>query len=213
VSRGAAATITGNTVSGNRCNLPSPTCGADPVADAQSTGILFYNAGTVSASGNTISANDAGVVAFNDTTTGIGTVTLTGNTISNNVYENVFAESAALQFANNALSGSAYGVYLASVAGDVASTVVALSGCNAINGAGTAATNIVNSGTTTTATITGGTFATACAPPVAASPVPAPASTPLALLLEALALAGAALIARGRSRARRAISSRSARFD
>lgn len=195
ISRGATATVTNNTITNLQCNIAPPTCGADPTANAQSAGILFYDAGNVTASGNTVSGNDTGVQVYNDTTTGIGTLTLNNNTLSNNLYENVYVESATLNLATtNKITGSNYGVYVGSFSGDVSNSVVNLVGCNQVSGATTANTQTFSgTGATTTPTINGNVSATAC---VSAVSVPAPVNAPWMLMLQALALvavAGAAV--------------------
>ena len=65
VSRGATGSITGNTISGNECNLAAG-CTSDPVpADLNlsfATGIILYNpAAGLTIQGNTITNNDVGI--------------------------------------------------------------------------------------------------------------------------------------------------------
>ncbi len=78
VSRGAVASLSGNTISGNLCNHAS--CGPDPVNETQSAGILLFQAGNgTSISGSpSISNNDIGI--YNLAT---GTI-INGNQLSNN---------------------------------------------------------------------------------------------------------------------------------
>ncbi len=189
ISRGANATVTNNTITNAQCNIAPPVCGADPTANAQSAGILLYDSGSVTATGNTVSGTDTGVQVFNDTTSGVGTLTLNNNALSNNLYENVFVESATLNLSTtNKVIGSNYGVYVGSFSGDVSNAVVNLVGCNQVSGATVANTQTVTGGgATTTPTINGTTSAVACAGPAVAL-VPAPASAPWMLILQALTL-------------------------
>jgi len=93
VGRGAAATITQNSVSGNECDhidvLPLNTCGPDLDNQIQDGGILLFNDAiaplSVTLSENNIFGNDVGVAPFNVN----GGIAVTGNNIYDNRYGNV----------------------------------------------------------------------------------------------------------------------------
>jgi hypothetical protein len=192
ISRGATATVTNNTITNLQCNLAAPVCGADPSSNAQSAGILLYDAGAVTATANIVSGNDSGVQAFDDTTNGIGVLTLNNNTLVNNLYENLFVESATLSLDGNTLLGSDYGVYVGSFGGDVSNSLVDLLGCNEISGASLANTQTVTGGgASTTPAINGTPSASACAL-AAVTPEPAPVNAAWMLIVLALGVVGAA---------------------
>lgn len=61
VGRGASAMITGNNISGNKCNHPT-ACGPDPLTQTFATGVLVFGVAptNVTVSGNTLTDNDVG---------------------------------------------------------------------------------------------------------------------------------------------------------
>jgi parallel beta-helix repeat protein len=128
ISRGASASVSGNTVSGNECDLAG--CGSDPVTQDQAAGIVLYDqiAGqspvpTISIANNSVTGNDLGVYSGQLTGTPVisgntvnanryvgieldeGTADLTGNTITNNPSVGVFAVQGFSEFAGQGSLG------------------------------------------------------------------------------------------------------------
>jgi hypothetical protein len=131
ISRGATATVIGNTVSSHQCSATNPLCG--PGFDASwSTGVLLFNAGTTSITNNTLSNNDAGVLASNGA--GSGSATLTGNTLIDNRV-GVSAAAGTLDLLGNTITGGNYGVLSAAYVASSASSVINLNGGNIVSGA------------------------------------------------------------------------------
>jgi parallel beta-helix repeat protein len=125
----AAVSIANNTVSGNECNHAS--CGADPVNDTQSCGILLIDpASGTAVSGNTISGNDIGVYNSSSITTPIS-----GNQLSGNRYEGILLDQGDAAVASNSVQGGNIGVALISFAGNTGNSSGTLT-CNHIEGAG-----------------------------------------------------------------------------
>jgi parallel beta-helix repeat protein len=100
ISRNATATVSGNTISNNQCNIASPTCG---LSGAWSTGILLFEAGATTISGNTISDSDAGIL-ISDGVTGTA---VNGNTLTNNLYANIsiYNGAGSMTMNGNILTG------------------------------------------------------------------------------------------------------------
>ena len=100
ISRGAAATVTGNTVSRNDY---TPTTNV-------STGILIVTPiSNVTVSQNRFIANDVGVYAFSGDT---GPVAVRGNTVTGGTYSIVVDDSSEVLVENNIVVGAAtYGLY------------------------------------------------------------------------------------------------------
>ncbi len=95
--------MTGNTVSGNECNVAA-VCTAD-ANTTQSGGILLFNAGAgASISGNTVSGNDAGVLRSDDNAT-FPSVTISGNTFTSNRYEGIYLSGGPTTLTNNTITG------------------------------------------------------------------------------------------------------------
>ena len=107
---GATATITNNTIAGNLCN--NANCGADPVNQSQSAGIIVIAAGQTTINGNTISNNDAGYLSQESTTAIQQQVT--GNTFVNNRYFGLFLQGSTL-IKNNFISGGNIGASVLSL--------------------------------------------------------------------------------------------------
>lgn len=129
VSRGAVASLSGNTVSGNLCNHTS--CGPDLLANDQSVGILLYQAGNgTSISANpSVSNNDVGIYNI-----GTGTI-IHGNQVTNNRYEGIFLDQGSATVDMNVVQGGNIGVAAVSFSGASADSSGTLS-CNRITGAG-----------------------------------------------------------------------------
>ena len=134
ISSGAVGTVTGNTVTGDECNDSSGGCGADPINDTQSVGILLYDAGNgTQVTNNTMSNNDMGL--YSSSYSG-GTMTVSGNSITNNRYVGVQMEQATTNFTGNTVSGSPYGVMAVSYDGNTGATSATIKS-NLITGNGT----------------------------------------------------------------------------
>jgi len=113
VSNGARAKISKSTISGNECDHPS--CGANPVTQTQSTGILFYGAAagsTVSAS--TVNENDIGVYYEDSAATApVGSeASIANSTLTNDRYESVVIGQGWATVNGNTLNGGNIGIAL-----------------------------------------------------------------------------------------------------
>ena len=130
IGRGASATVTGNTVSGNLCNASS--CGADPFTQSFSTGVLIFSTtNAVSLSNNTFSNNDVGI--YNNAVN----TSVSGNTFTANRYENLFLDEGNAAITDNNMTGpSNVGVMAVSFVGNAGNSVGTLTRNN-ITGAGT----------------------------------------------------------------------------
>jgi hypothetical protein len=97
VAYGAVGMVSGNTVSGNECNVSA--CGPNLVTQTQSAGILTYesSAGT-SVNGNTVSGNDIGIATVGDSAVS------SNNQIQNNRYEGLLVNDGTYADSNNQLS-------------------------------------------------------------------------------------------------------------
>ena len=178
----ATATLTGNTVSGNDCDDTAAGCGPNPETDVQSGGIVLFNADAVTMSNNNVTNNDAGILAFNNTT-GIGPSTSSHDTISGNRYENIFVESATLNLNADTIGGTSnFAIDALSFPGDVADSTVLVDCLSSITGPQQATNNNVS---VTTASIV-----LTCS---AASGAPIPVDSTWMLCLLGFALAATAL--------------------
>jgi hypothetical protein len=136
ISRGAVATVSGNTISGNRCD--HPTCGADPVADVQDGGVLLFEAGAGTLiNSNNINNNDMGVYNFaSGAFPPLGAVTISNNPMTGNRFEGVFIDQGTANVTNNNIGGvSNIGVAAVSFAGNTGDSTATLTGNN-IHGVG-----------------------------------------------------------------------------
>jgi hypothetical protein len=125
VSSGATATVTGSTISANRCDHTS--CGPDSLTQTQDGGVLLFSAGAGTVvSGNNINNNDIGVYNFST-----GAVTISGNTIANNRYEGVFLDEGTANVTGNDIGAvSNIGVMAVSFAGSTGNSTGTLTGNN-----------------------------------------------------------------------------------
>ncbi|MDT7541848.1 MAG: hypothetical protein QOE33_1752 [Acidobacteriota bacterium] len=98
ISRNAAATVTGTSITGNECS--NAACGPDPFTQAFSTGVLIFSTSNTTLSNNTISNNDTGV--YNN---GANT-TISGNTMAGNRYDGIFLDEGSATISNNTISGT-----------------------------------------------------------------------------------------------------------
>ena len=123
VARGASGSLASNAVSGNECN--HPVCGADPINDTQSAGILVFDdpatspVPVVSVTNNNVTGNDIGI--YSDQLT--GTATISGNQVNANRYEGIFLDEGSANvtgntIANNGTANPTFGVGLIAVQGD-----------------------------------------------------------------------------------------------
>jgi parallel beta-helix repeat protein len=112
ISRGATATVSHNTVSGNECNLAAPICGGDllNLNESQGTGILTFNAGQVVIESNKVTGNDAGIALFADSATD----RVAQNTLNSNRYVGLVAYGGGVYDINdNTLNHNGeYGLFL-----------------------------------------------------------------------------------------------------
>ena len=133
ISRGAVATVSGNTISGHKCDHVS--CGPDPVADTQSGGVLLFEAGTGTLiDNNDILDNDMGVYNYSPG----AAVTVSNNTITGNRFEGVFLDQGTTTVSNNDIGGvSNVGVIAVAFGGVTGNSTGTLTGNN-IHGVGVA---------------------------------------------------------------------------
>jgi hypothetical protein len=125
VSRGATATITGNTISAHKCDHVS--CGADPVADTQSAGVLLFEAGNTLIGDNDILNNDMGVYTFAPG----AAVTISNNNIANSRFEGVFLDEGTATVSDNDIGAvSNIGVVAVSFTGSTGNSTGTLTGNN-----------------------------------------------------------------------------------
>jgi hypothetical protein len=102
IGREASATVSGNTIAGNECDLVG-VCGPDPIDSSQAAGVLVFEAGSGTVvSDNTITTSDMGV--YNDTAG--SPVSVTGNTITAR-YEGVYLGDATTNVSHNIITGAA----------------------------------------------------------------------------------------------------------
>jgi parallel beta-helix repeat protein len=108
IGPGASGSVTGNTVTGNVCNLASACSGAFSDYDfTQSCGILTYQSvPTTTINDNTINGNDIGICLYQDT----GTLSPTGNSLSNNRYAAIEVGDESQTVSGNSISFSPYGI-------------------------------------------------------------------------------------------------------
>lgn len=103
---GGTGTITGNSVSGNKCDI-SGVCGPDLVDLQQSCGVMTYKASPgVSITGNQVSTNDIGICLGVDA----GTISSTGNNVNASTYAGVEVYDESQTVVGNSISNSQYGV-------------------------------------------------------------------------------------------------------
>jgi hypothetical protein len=129
VSRGATATITGNTITGSEYS--GPVGGPDPRTATQSCGILLYNAAAgTTVSGNVVYGNDIGLYA-----TTLGPVTVTGNffgqtatgaPLAANRYEGLFLGQGTVNASNDHILGGNIGVFIYNFTGTTAAAQATL---------------------------------------------------------------------------------------
>ncbi|MCW2506069.1 MAG: nitrous oxidase accessory protein [Actinomycetia bacterium] len=114
---GAAGSITGNTVSDNRC-LVSPVCGPDFFSQSQSFGILLLDTGAATVANNTSTNNDGGI----DLDNLLGATTVSGNTLTANRYEGIFDDGGSMSATGNVISGGINGLAIVSYEGYIPPT-------------------------------------------------------------------------------------------
>jgi hypothetical protein len=113
VSRGAKGAVSNVTVSGNECD--AGPCGADPLNNTQSAGILLFNPGGFSIKGSVIRNNDIGV--YNDEDSGAVVPTITSNTLNDNRYEGILFDAGNAVAKSNRISGGNIGISVIVYAG------------------------------------------------------------------------------------------------
>jgi hypothetical protein len=110
ISFGAAGTASGNTVSGNECNVTTssspyvtsiPYCGPNEVTQYQGEGILTYYSGAgTTIEQNTFIGNDYGIASAYDTATS------SNNQLQGNRYAAILVEDGLYLVSHNQISGS-----------------------------------------------------------------------------------------------------------
>ena len=132
ISGGAVATVTGNTISANKCDLAG-VCTPDPITGTFSSGVLSYDAGAVVLTGNIISDTDAGIYSYAPTTPAV----IEGNTLLNNRWHGIYIDEGNTTAQSNTITGSLNGVVVASYlanAGDSNANVYSNTISGATNG-------------------------------------------------------------------------------
>lgn len=127
----AVGTVSGSTISGDECNDLAAPCGPDPFTQFEGTGIFLYTSGPVTVSGNTITANDAGISYYLPDS---GTPTISDNALSGNRFQGVLLEQGTATLSGNVISGSNVGVEAASFDTEDTGNVVASLTSNTISG-------------------------------------------------------------------------------
>jgi hypothetical protein len=103
ISRGAKASISGSTVTGNECN--NAVCGPNAQTQTQSAGVLlFEQASGVKVSSSNISKNDIGV--YNATGNESVSAKISNNTLEEDRFEGIVLEEGAAQVNGNNIIGN-----------------------------------------------------------------------------------------------------------
>ncbi len=130
---GANATITGNTIIGNECD--NPLCGADPLNEQRSFGILatdfaddLVTLGEFTISDNILESNDTSIFAD-------GTTTISGNEFVSNRYENLFLSQGTHEVSDNTFDNGNTGILVVSYDSAIYDASVHITG-NTITGVG-----------------------------------------------------------------------------
>jgi hypothetical protein len=108
ISSGAVATVTGNTISANKCDLVG-VCAPDPITGTFSSGVLLFDAGTTLLTGNIISDTDAGIYSYMPTQPAV----IENNTLLNNRWHGVYVDEGQTTVLSNSITGSLNGVVVA----------------------------------------------------------------------------------------------------
>lgn len=117
VAYGAVGKVTGNTVTGNECDVgyPTGTCGPNLITQTASCGILTYESGAgTQVSGNNVGGrgpsqgNDIGICSASDS------AAVTGNSIQNSRFAAIYEDDGTYSASNNEISGSPIGVAVVS---------------------------------------------------------------------------------------------------
>jgi hypothetical protein len=136
VAYGAVATVSGNTISGNECNVS--VCGSDLTTQTQATGVLTYQSGASTVvQGNTISGNDIGVATVGDV------VAINNNVLSSNRYEGMLLNDGAYTASGNTISGSLIGIAVVSDGFVANPTTATLTGNNFVGSFSTSLVQLV----------------------------------------------------------------------
>ncbi len=144
IGKDTTAALTGNTVSGHQYT---------PLT-VVAVGILPFDSGNLTASGNTLNGNDVGIYSINSTVpVTLPTLDISGNTLTNNLYGIIF-ESTTATVTNNFITGSNLGILGTPVNGQTvkvnANSVTAPTGANSV---GIAFDNFDSGNPTSTAVI------------------------------------------------------------
>jgi len=105
---GAVGSVTGNTVSGNECDLSS-ICGPNYITQTQGSGILTYESGQGTViRHNTVEGNDIGILSYG------GIADLMNNVVQNNRFEGMYLSDGTFTSTGNRVSGGNIGIAVVS---------------------------------------------------------------------------------------------------
>ncbi len=124
VQLGAKATISGAIISANECDNPS--CGPEVLTQYQAEGVYFYGAAAGSSlKSSRLSANDAGVEAYDtgSTAPGKAPVTILENRFTDNRYAGILLNQGLTKASGNEISGGDVGIEAIQLAGAPFGTV------------------------------------------------------------------------------------------
>jgi hypothetical protein len=113
VAFGGYAKIKASSISGNECN--ASVCGSNPIAQTQSTGVLFFGAKAGSSvSTSTISHSDIGVYYEDEEATAPSgsQVSISSNTLNEDRYESVALGKGFATVTGNTITGGTVGIAL-----------------------------------------------------------------------------------------------------
>jgi len=108
IALGAVGLVTGNTVSGNECDLAS-ICGPNYITQTQGSGILTYESGQGTViRHNTVEGNDIGILSYG------GVAELIGNVVQNNRFEGIYLSDGNFASTGNMITGGNIGIAVVS---------------------------------------------------------------------------------------------------
>jgi len=114
VAWGGLAHVTSSHVSGDECNLKA-VCGANPISDTQSTGVLLYGAAEgTTVTKTTVTESDIGIYYEDEETSapGIPQVSISKDVLTNDRYEGVALGQGYATINNTKITGGQYGIAL-----------------------------------------------------------------------------------------------------
>jgi Periplasmic copper-binding protein (NosD) len=120
VAFGGSAKIKTSSISGNECN-EAGACGANPITETQSTGVLFFEAAAGSSvASSTISNSDIGVYYEDNEPTAPTKpqVLISGNKLNEDRYESVALGKGSATVTGNTITGGTVGIGLLQYKGE-----------------------------------------------------------------------------------------------